>query len=164
MILEFPTNIRVKDDNLLFDAVVSFTIEFTEETENGTYSSELHQWLIVSCDELITDKLRCFDVNRIKPYKSGFSKDFDGQVVSSSIIAPIIYKKDLDSVEFLMEYYPEALVKTVSVPIAEIAEKMGLTILQGYRISDDFSIFGEICFSDGQIEAFDLFKSKKIYP
>lgn len=36
-----------------------------------------------------------------------------------------------------------------------------MLFLQGYRISDDFSIFGEICFSEGPIEAFDLFKSKK---
>ena len=29
MILEFPSNIRIKDDNLLFDAVVSCNIELT---------------------------------------------------------------------------------------------------------------------------------------
>lgn len=162
MILEFPSNIRIKDDNLLFDAVVSCNIELTEESESGIYTSELHQWLIVSCDALIANKLENFKVDKIKLYKSGSPKDSAGQAVSSNIV-PIIYKKDLDDIanEFLAEYYPEALVKPVPVPIADIAEKMGLTILQGYRISDDFSIFGEICFSGGHIEAFDLFKSKK---
>ena len=60
MILEFPMNIRIKDDNLLFDAVVSCNIELTEESEGGIYTSELHQWLIVSCEALITDKLGRF--------------------------------------------------------------------------------------------------------
>ena len=71
-----------------------------------------------------------FKVDRIKPYKSASPKDSDGQAVSSNIV-PIIYKKDLDDIanEFLAEYYPEALVKPVPVPIADIAEKMGLTIL-----------------------------------
>lgn len=162
MILEFPSNVRINGDHLLFDAVVSCTIELSEETEKGTCSNESRQWLIVSCDALVTDKLEHFEVRKIRPYKTGISRNNDGQAVSSNIV-PIIYKKDLDNVanEFLSEYFPEALEKPVSVPIADIAEKMGLKILQGYRISNDFSIFGEICFSDGQVEAYDLFKSQK---
>lgn len=162
MVLEFPSNIRINDDHLLFTAVVSCTIELSEESERGTYTSELQQWLMLSCDALITDKLEAFQIDEICPYKPNHSKNFDGQAVSSNIV-PIIHKKDLDSIadEFLSQFFPEALEKPTPVPIADIAEKMGLRIIQGYRITDDFSVFGEICFSDGQIAAYDLFKSKK---
>lgn len=45
MILEFAKNIRIDEDNLLFDAVVSCTINLTEETYRGTASHEMSQWL-----------------------------------------------------------------------------------------------------------------------
>ncbi len=47
------------------------------------------------------------------------------------------------------------------VPISAIAESMGLTIIQGRCLTDDFSIFGEICFSAGNVELLDLFKCSK---
>lgn len=64
-------------------------------------------------------------------------------------IVPVIYKSDLDAVaeEFLHQYYPEALLNPTKVPITAIAESMGLIIIQSSRITNDFSIFGEIFFS-----------------
>lgn len=59
----------------------------------------------------------------------------------------------------MSEFYPDALIAPVRVPIADIAENMGLNIIQGKCITDDFSIFGEICFSAGQVQVYDLFKS-----
>ena len=58
--------------------------------------------------------------------------------------------KDLDkeATAFLEKYYPEALEEPLRVPIEDIAkEKLGLNVIQGYRITDDFTIFGQICFS-----------------
>ena len=40
---------------------------------------------------------------------------------------------------------------------------MGLTIIQGKCITDDFSVFGQICFSAGQVQVYDLFKCHQ-YP
>ena len=45
------------------------------------------------------------------------------------------------------------------VPIEKIAEeKLHLTVLQGHRITSDFSILGEICFSDSTVKLQDIFK------
>ena len=46
----------------------------------------------------------------------------------------------------------------MKVPIEDIAESMGLEIIRWHRLSDDFSVFGEICFSAGTIQLCDLFK------
>ena len=46
----------------------------------------------------------------------------------------------------------------MAVPIADIAKDMGLEIIQGNRITDDFSIFGEIYFTAGKATIYDLFK------
>lgn len=56
------------------------------------------------------------------------------------------------------EYYPEALITPLPVPITYIAEKMGLEVIQVHRITDDFSVFGQICFSAGKASVYDLFK------
>ena len=46
------------------------------------------------------------------------------------------------------------------VPVKQIAEDiLHLTVLEGRRITDDFSIFGEICFSKGQITTYDPFSN-----
>ena len=51
------------------------------------------------------------------------------------------------------------------VPITDIAKEMGLEIIEGNRISDDFSVFGEVYFTSGEAEVFDLFKiSKRTIP
>jgi len=45
----------------------------------------------------------------------------------------------------------------MAVPIEKIVkEKMGLNILQGNRLTDDFSLFGQICFSKGNVKVYDL--------
>jgi len=162
MILEFSKNIRINEDALLFDAVVSCTIILTEERISGTASHETSQWLIISCKAKVSDKLDSVAVTDISNYNPGKDKKKDGQAVSKNIV-PILYKKDLDNEaeEFLKKYFPVALEKPTPVPISEIAEKMGLEIIQGNRITDDFSIFGEVYFTAGQAEVYDLFKISK---
>lgn len=72
-------------------------------------------------------------------------------------IIPFIDVKTLDAEaeSFLKEYYPDALDTPVPVPIEEIASKMGLTVLKNYRLTEDFSIFGQICFEDMNVSVFD---------
>ena len=77
---------------------------------------------------------------------------------------PIIYRKDLDkeATAFLEKYYPEALEEPMRVPIEDIVkDKLHLNVVQGYRITDDFSIFGQICFSPGNVKIYDLFKTSE---
>lgn len=159
MVLEFTRNVRIDEDFLLFDAIVSCTINLTEDNYRGVASCEINQWLVISCTAVITDKLDSLTIADVKPYIPTQQKKTDGQPVSNNIV-PIIYKKDLDSeaTAFLEKYYPQALIAPTLVPITEIAEKIGLEVLQGHRITDDFSVFGEICFSEGTAVVYDLFK------
>ena len=72
-------------------------------------------------------------------------------------IAPVIRKSEFDdeATAFLNMYCPESLETPMVVPIAEIAtRKIGLTILE-QRLTEDFSIFGQMCFTTGIAEIYD---------
>lgn len=74
-----------------------------------------------------------------------------------SFLVPRISKTQFDSeaTAFLEKYCPEALWTPMCVPIETIAtEKMQLTVLE-YRMSEDLSILGQICFTDGKTEIYD---------
>ncbi len=159
MVLEFPRNIQIKEDLLLFDAIVSCTINLTEDNYRGFASCDLNQWLTISCEANITDKLNSVSISSIKPYSPSSFTKVGKQTVSNNIV-PILYKKELDdeATAFLSTYFPAALKAPMPVPITEIAENMGLEVLQGHRLTNDFSIFGQIFFSDGEINVYDLFK------
>ena len=164
MLLEYATHIRIDEDSLFFDAIMSCTIELQQIDEyRGDMSSETSQWLIASCEAIITDKLETIKVSSVKPWSKGTQPSSSGIAASKSIV-PIIYRKDLDkeATAFLEKYYPEALEEPKRVPIEDIAkEKLGLNVIQGYRITDDFSIFGQICFSPGRVKIYDLFKTSE---
>ena len=79
-------------------------------------------------------------------------------IVDETSLVPVISKAQFDDVatEFLTEYYPEALKTPRAVPIVDIAKnKMGLKILTQYRLSEDFSIFGQMCFTSGLATIYD---------
>lgn len=71
--------------------------------------------------------------------------------------APHICKKDFDNeaVLFLRQYYPEALSQPMAVPILFVArQRMGLRVIER-RLSEDFSILGQMCFTTGLAEIYD---------
>ena len=164
MLLEYVTHIRIDEDSLFFDAILSSTIELQQFDEyRGEMSCETSQWLIVSCKAVITDKLDSLRVSSVKPW-SRDSKPSSNGIAASKSIVPIIYRKDLnkEATAFLEKYYPEALEEPMRVPIEDIAkDKLHLNVVQGYRITDDFSIFGQICFSPGKVKIYDLFKTSE---
>ena len=159
MLLEFTKNVRIDDSSLLFDAVVSCTLNLTEDSYRGMASCDLSQWFLVTCEAVIEDSLKSLTVTNVQQYVPGVRQRIAGQTVSRNIV-PILYKKDLEAeaTRFLEKYCPAALETPMPVPIEEIAEAMGLEIIEGHRITDDFSIFGEIYFSSGKAEVYDLFK------
>lgn len=164
MLLEYTTNIRIDEDSLFFDAIISCTIELQQFDEyRGDRSGETSQWLIASCEAIITDKLEAVNISSVKPRSKGTQPSSSGVAASKNIV-PIIYRKDLDkeATGFLERYYPKALEEPKRVPIEDIArEKLNLNVIQGYRITDDFSIFGQICFSPGKVKIYDIFKTSK---
>ena len=159
MLLEFTKNIRIDGDSLLFDAVVSCTMNLTEDNYRGYASCDLNQWFLVSCEAVIKDRLESLTIASVQQYTPGLRRPSSGQAVSKNIV-PILYKNDLEdeATAFLEQYCPKALEKPMPVPITEIAESMGLSIVEGHRITDDFSIFGEVYFSPGKAEVYDLFQ------
>ncbi|MDR2728136.1 MAG: ImmA/IrrE family metallo-endopeptidase [Chitinispirillales bacterium] len=69
---------------------------------------------------------------------------------------PRIRKEDYEkeAIGFLKLYYPEALEKIIQIPIMEIARKrMGLRVVKR-RLSEDFSILGQMCFTNGLEELY----------
>lgn len=78
-------------------------------------------------------------------------------IIDSTPLVPIIKKTEFDKVasEFLSDYYPQALKTPMPVPIMEIArKKMGLKICTKYRLSEDFSILGQMCFNSGYVDVY----------
>lgn len=73
-------------------------------------------------------------------------------------LVPIISKAQFDdeATAFLTKYCPEALEAPMAVPIADIAKsKMGLTVITDVRLSEDLSIFGQMCFTGGLATIYD---------
>ena len=159
LLLEFTRNIHIEEDALFFEAVISCTINLTEDSYRGFASCDINQWFSVSCKAVVTDKLETLEIVDVQRYTPGVQKSTDGQAVSRNIV-PILYKKDLEAEaeRFLTRYCPEALEKPMPIPISDIAKDMGLEIIQGNRITDDFSVFGEIYFTAGKASVYDLFK------
>ena len=161
MMLEFPTNIQTEEDSLFFDAVISCTIELQADEYGSLKTSETTQWLKVSCEAIIEDSLKHFNVSLIQRYSKTALPTTNGVATSKNII-PIIHADELDeeATRFLSRYYADALKTPMPVPVKQIAEDiLHLTVLEGRRITDDFSIFGEICFSKGQITTYDPFSN-----
>lgn len=157
LIPEFVTNIAISEDTLSFDAIMSGIIELSEENYGKIQTNETKQWLRISCIAIVTDKFDSLTVEKIIPYKKGFETEKEGIAASSNIV-PIIRKDELDqeAESFLAIYYKKALERPCPVPILDIAETdYGLTVIQGKCITKDFSIFGQICFADGEIELYE---------
>lgn len=74
-----------------------------------------------------------------------------------SSLVPHMFKSQFDdkATEFLTHLCPEALTTPMAVPIERIAkEKLHLTIME-YHLSEDLSILGQMCFTDGYVEIYD---------
>ena len=62
---------------------------------------------------------------------------------------------DDEATAFLTAYCPEALREPMAVPIMDIAtKKLGLTVIER-RLTEDFSILGQMCFTGGIAEIYD---------
>lgn len=62
---------------------------------------------------------------------------------------------DDEATAFLSQHCPEALLKPMAVPIEEIAKKkLGLTIVEK-RLTEDFTVLGQMCFTGGLAEIYD---------
>jgi len=138
---------------LLFDVVVSAEIEIAETVKRNRETDGIEQWFRVSCTAELEDGIQDFRISGIQVYsKNRRSK----QNNLSEYLVPIIYKEHLDNVaeKFLAKYYPEALTEPMPVPSCEVAKRMGLEV-QEVHITKTCSVFGQIYFSDCEIQYYD---------
>lgn len=76
---------------------------------------------------------------------------------NASKLIPYIPREDYDKIatEFLREFYPEALIKPMRVPIEDIARNgLGLDV-QYVGLSEELEIYGMTIFTDGFLEIYD---------
>jgi hypothetical protein len=149
-------NIVLEDSGVTFDAILKCDVEadFIERDYDGIRqnSNILSKWLKIRCGLVLGGSDARLSVKGCEPY----SQERGTSNVSENLV-PIFKKEDFDREAslFLKKYCSAALERPMPIPITQIAEEqMGLTIWQ-YRISEDFSIFGEMCFTDGDVEIYD---------
>ena len=150
MFLKFTRNLTVDDCCFLFDAVFEVYASFTAEYGEDRYQS---QWLAVHCAAEVDDTLKTFEVAGIDIYTKTRKR---GDATQNFV--PVISKRQMaaEATRFLRQNYPEALRKATRVPMYEIACSLGLNVELGYMLSDDFSFFGQISFSDTVTRVFDI--------
>lgn len=104
----------------------------------------------------ITDKLEYFNISDLSTY----SKINKRQLLNASTtnFVPVISRADFDeeASKFLEKYCPEALTNIMTVPIRDIVENvMGLRVITDISLSKNFNIFGQICFSNGNVKVYN---------
>ncbi|MCQ4922227.1 helix-turn-helix transcriptional regulator [Tissierella carlieri] len=135
-----------------FDVVVDAGIEVTERNYRYDNVDECSQWFMIRCSGDLDNDLDDFQINNICIYNQ---KNKQPNPLSDSLV-PYIYKEDLEEVatEFIRKYYPEALKTPMAIEPQELAKRMDLDV-KVKRITQDFSIFGQIYFHDCNAEFYD---------
>ncbi|GHV42212.1 hypothetical protein FACS1894187_24330 [Synergistales bacterium] len=150
-------NANIQENHVSFDAVVKCDMD-VDIVERGydvrRRSNSMTQWLKVRCELALSEEGDNFNfaVERIEDY----SKDRNTSKATVSLV-PVVYKKDLDkeATDFLQKHCPEALTTPMAVSIKDIAKnRMGLKVLT-YRLTEDFSVFGQMCFQKGFAQIYD---------
>jgi hypothetical protein len=79
------------------------------------------------------------------------------KISTTGNLVPVIRKSEFDNeaTSFLGKYCPEALEVPMAVPIEMVAKnRMNLKLLT-YHLTEDFSIFGQMCFTGGLAEIYN---------
>lgn len=147
---QYCTNITVDEDVLEFDYIVDaeFTIlSYANEYDDGTEDFG-NKWLAVHCRALSCGNQRYF-VDSVSIYIAG---------TTTNRFIPMMARTDYDgeATAFLHDNCPEVFSSPMATPIREIIQnKMKLDLVADKRLSDDFTLFGQICFLPGLISYYD---------
>jgi len=150
IVLKFTRNLNVDGCCFKFEIVYEVLVNYTDSFDE---KHNISQWISMHCDAKVDDELVCFDVADVEIYSK---TKLNGNATPDFV--PIISKNQMDAhaFEFLQRYYPEALTQPAEAPIREIAIKMGLNLEFGYILSEDFSYFGQISFSNSKTQVFNV--------
>lgn len=134
---------------ICFDIIVSCDMDFSASKSDRM--SFLEKWLRIHCQVLLGIELAGFQIVAIT--ECGQMEETGDEKFTKELI-PVISKSSFENeaTRFLERYYPKALKEAVPVPIRQIAENMGLTIIEKELFSDGLDTFGILFLEDGNIQ------------
>ena len=139
--------------DISMEIVVSASIIVKEGDYHYDEEDEIEEWYSISAKGNLSRRLSDFEICSISPYQKGgyqrlnpLDPDFVPQMV----------KHELDKIaeNFLLKYYPEALLQPVWVDPDVLVSKMGLK-KEVCSITADCSVFGRIYFHDTDAPFYD---------
>lgn len=134
---------------ICFDIIVSCDMDFSaSKSDRMTF---LEKWLRIHCQVLLGIELAGFQIVAIT--ECGQMEETGDEKFTEELI-PVISKSSFENeaTRFLERYYPKALKEAVPVPIRQIAENMGVTIIEKELFSDGLDTFGILFLEDGNIQ------------
>ena len=142
---------------IAFDVIVEADIEVSGPGKWDYENDICSQWFIVECSGDLSQRLSDFNICNIDVYNQSL---FHSNPLSDSLV-PYIRSDKLEKTasDFLKKYYPEALKKPMSIDATELARRMGLKVVY-QQLTSDFSIFGQIFFSDSETNIYDVQNKK----
>ncbi len=129
--------------------IVSCDME-SSASQSGRMSLQ-EKWLRIHCQAPLGIELTGFQIVWIT--ECGQREEGGGEKFTEELL-PVISEGSFEeeAVRFLEKYYPKALKEAVPVPIRQIAESMGLTIIERELFSDGLDTFGVLFLEDGNIQ------------
>lgn len=153
---KFAENVFITDDKVEFDVIVEADFS-VKKKYRGEYDDATESlWFRLICNMTITDKLEWFSIKNISEYSK--EKRKSNPFPATVNFVPVISKEefDLEAERFLEKWFPLGLKTPMPIPIETIVNsKMGLTVIKDKSLTKDFKIFGQICFSDGNIKTYN---------
>ncbi len=137
-----------------FDIILEAAIALSSRYHSDIETDDVSEWFRVSCRGELDDGLRNFEILGVSTYSPGKR----GVAPLTDSLVPVISKEQFDDVAeaFLLDCgFGEAVDTPMPIPVREVATRMGLAI-EETRLSRHFTIFGEMVFSDCEIECYDV--------
>ena len=140
-------------NRIIFNVILDADIEVGGPGKWDYESDVCTQWFLISCSGDLSLQLSDFKVTNIDLYNQ---KLFYKNPLSDSLV-PYIRADGLENAatKFLGKYYPEALDSPMPIDVAKLVDRMGLRVLS-YQLTEDFSVFGQIFFSDTEANVYDV--------
>jgi len=151
----YASNVDIQGDILQFDAVVSGKIQITYAGSRP--SATKNKRFRARCQVVAGESGRDFTILWVALYAK--SKKKNPLKTPTNNLIPTVSKEDFDdeATKFLAEYCPEALEIPMPIPIEDIIQvKLKLDLIQNKRLTRDFNVLGQICFSPGEVEVYDV--------
>ena len=139
--------------DISMEIVVSASIIVKEGDYHYDEEDEIEEWYSISAKGNLSRRLSDFEICSISPYQKGGYRRLNPL---DPDFVPQMVKHELDKIaeNFLLKYYPDALLQPVWVDPDVLVSKMGLK-KEVCSITADCSVFGRIYFHDTDASFYD---------